>query len=422
MAEVIRDPHSGRPVRMVGTVQDVTAIKRTEEALRQAQKMEAIGQLTGGIAHDFNNLLMVMGGNLELLSDGLDPQQQRLRRFAASALEAVTRGGQLTQRLLAFARRQKLTNEPTDLNKLVASIVPLMHRTLGEQITIETALARETWMTMTDGSQVENAILNLAVNARDAMPKGGRLIIRTENLHLDQAWALGSGDLPAGDYVVLSVSDNGQGMAPEVRDRAFEPFFTTKEAGRGTGLGLSMVYGFVKQSGGHAKILSEIGRGTTVQLFLPRVKAAAQAVEGSNRSALPGGKERVLLVEDEELVRSTVGTMLRGLGYDISEASDGKSALAAIAAGPPFDLVLTDMVMPGGISGWDVAQTVWRDNPQQRFLFSTGYSDNPIFRQAHSDARIRVLSKPYNKQTLAITLREAIDRPVGQDLTRAEGR
>ncbi len=422
MGEVIRDARSGRPVKIVGTVQDVTAIKRTEDALRQAQKMEAIGQLTGGIAHDFNNLLMVMGGNLELLSDGLEPQQQRLRRFANAALEAVTRGGQLTQRLLAFARRQKLASEPTDLNKLVASIVPLMHRTLGEQIAIETVLARETWLTMTDGSQVENAILNLAVNARDAMPDGGRLVIRTENLHLDQGWAMGSGDLPAGDYVLLSVSDNGQGMPPAVRERAFEPFFTTKEAGRGTGLGLSMVYGFVKQSGGDTKILSEIGRGTTVQLFLPRVAAAGQAADAGGKPALPGGTERILLVEDEELVRSTVATMLRGLGYDVSEASEGAVALAAIAAGPPFDLVLTDMVMPGGTSGWDLAQAVWRERPQQRFLFSTGYTDNPIFRQAHGDTRIRVLSKPYNKRTLALTLREAIELPISQELPQAERR
>ncbi len=411
LAEVVRDPVTGRPQKMVGTIQDVTALKRTEEALRQAQKMEAVGQLTGGIAHDFNNLLMVVGGNLELLAEGLPEEEQRLRRFATSALEAVTRGGQLTQRLLAFARRQKLQAEPTDLNRLIGNLVPLLHRALGEQITVETALAGKVWLAMADASQVESAVLNLAVNARDAMPDGGRLLIRTENLHLEQANATGSDGLPAGDYVRISVIDNGQGMPAEVRQRAFEPFFTTKGAGRGTGLGLSMVYGFVKQSGGHVAIQSEVGRGTTIQILLPRDATTATA-ERKSPTGLPGGHERILVVEDEDLVRSTVRTMLQSLGYEISEAADGRQALAAYSADPGFDLVLTDMVMPGGTSGWDLAQAIWRDKPQQRFLFSTGYSDNPIFRQAHLDERIQVLSKPYSKQILATTVRAAIDRPM----------
>jgi PAS domain S-box-containing protein len=412
MGEVIADPLTGRPLKMVGTIQDVTALKRAQEALRQAQKMEAIGQLTGGIAHDFNNLLMVVGGNLELLAEGLNPDQQRLNRFATAALEAVSRGSKLTERLLAFARRQKLRSEPTDLNRLIGNLVPLLHRTLGEQIVVETALAGDIGLTMTDGSQVENAVLNLAVNARDAMPEGGRLIIRTENIHLERAQARGSDDLQPGDYVQLSVSDNGQGMPADVKERAFEPFFTTKSAGRGTGLGLSMVYGFVKQSGGHVRILSEVARGTTVQILLPRVSAAAVKTALGEPAGLPRGHERILLVEDEELVRSTVRVMLQSLGYDISEAADGRQALALLGAGPPFDLVLTDMVMPGGMSGWDLAQAIWRDMPQQRFLFSTGYSDNPIFHQAHLDERIQVLPKPYSKQILATSLRAAIARPM----------
>ncbi len=412
IGELVRDPATGKPLKLVGTVQDVTAVKRTEEALRQAQKMEAVGQLTGGIAHDFNNLLMVVGGNLEMLAEGLAPDQQRLRRLATAALEAVMRGGQLTQRLLAFARRQKLRPEPTDLNRLIGNLVPLLHRTLGEQVTVETALASEVWLSLTDGSQVENAVLNLAVNARDAMPDGGRLIIRTENLHLDRVQAAGSGDLPPGDYVRISVSDNGQGMPAEIRQRVFEPFFTTKEAGRGTGLGLSMVYGFVKQSGGHVAIESEVGRGTSVQILLPRVSAVAQGVEQGSPSSLPRGHERILVVEDEDLVRSTVRTMLESLGYDISEAAEGRQALAMYSAGPVYDLVLTDMVMPGGMSGWDLAQAIWRDRPQQRFLFSTGYSDNPIIRQANLDERVQVLPKPYSKRVLATALRAAIDRPM----------
>jgi PAS domain S-box-containing protein len=412
IGELVRDPATGKPLKLVGTVQDVTAVKRTEEVLRQAQKMEAVGQLTGGIAHDFNNLLMVVGGNLEMLAEGLAPDQQRLHRFATAALEAVMRGGQLTQRLLAFARRQKLRSEPTDLNRLIGNLVPLLHRTLGEQVTVETALASEVWLSITDGSQVENAVLNLAVNARDAMPDGGRLIIRTENLHVDRVQAADSGGLPPGDYVRISVSDNGQGMPAEIRQRVFEPFFTTKEVGRGTGLGLSMVYGFVKQSGGHVAIESEVGRGTAVHILLPRVSAVAQAVEQGSPSSLPRGHERVLVVEDEDLVRSTVRTMLESLGYDISEAAEGRQALAMYSAGPVYDLVLTDMVMPGGISGWDLAQAIWRDRPQQRFLFSTGYSDNPIIRQANLDERVQVLPKPYSKRVLATAMRAAIDRPM----------
>jgi len=293
----------------------------------------------------------------------------------------------------------------------IGNLVPLLHRTLGAQVTVETALASEAWLSMTDVSQVENAVLNLAVNARDAMPDGGRLIIRTENLHVDGVQA-GSGELPPGDYVRISVSDNGQGMPPEIRQRAFEPFFTTKEAGRGTGLGLSMVYGFVKQSGGHVAIESEVGRGTAVQIFLPRVSAAAQGVEQGSPSSLPRGHERILVVEDEDLVRSTVRTMLESLGYDISEAAEGRQALAMYSAGPGYDLVLTDMVMPGGMSGWDLAQAIWRDRPQQRFLFSTGYSDNPIIHQASLDERVQVLPKPYSKRVLAAALRAAIDRPM----------
>jgi PAS domain S-box-containing protein len=412
IGEVVRDQATGKPLKLVGTVQDVTAMKRTEDALRQAQKMEAVGQLTGGIAHDFNNLLMVVGGNLEMLAEGLAPDQRRLRRFATAALEAVMRGGQLTQRLLAFARRQKLRPEPTDLNRLIGNLVPLLHRTLGEQVTVETALASEMWLSLTDGSQVENAVLNLAVNARDAMPDGGRLIIRTENLHLGRVQAADTGGLPPGDYVRISVSDNGQGMPAEIRQRAFEPFFTTKEAGRGTGLGLSMVYGFVKQSGGHVAIESEVGRGTSVQILLPRVSAVAQGGEQRSPAGIPRGHERILVVEDEDLVRSTVRTMLESLGYDISEAAEGRQALAMYSAGPGYDLVLTDMVMPGGMSGWDLAQAIWRDRPQQRFLFSTGYSDNPIIRQANLDKRVQVLPKPYSKRVLATALRAAIDRPV----------
>jgi PAS domain S-box-containing protein len=417
VAEVIRDPLTSRPIRMVGTVQDITQIASTEEALRQAQKMEAIGQLTGGIAHDFNNLLMVIGGNLELLEEGIDANQVRLRRFAGIALDAVSRGGQLTQRLLAFARRQSLKSEAIDINRLIGNLVPLLHRTLGEQIAVETALAPDLWRAFCDASQLENALVNLAVNARDAMPERGRLVIRSENLHLDQTWVGETTDLKPGDYVMLAVSDTGHGMSAKVRERAFEPFFTTKAAGRGTGLGLSMVYGFVKQSGGHIKIYSEPGHGTTVKLFLPRSDEGAIAGKADDLEPdLPRGNERILLVEDEEMVRTTVSSMLQVLGYAVSEAADGNAALAMIAADPSFDLVFTDVVMPGGISGWDLAERAWLQRPQLKFLFSTGYTDNPILRRAQLDARIQVLAKPYNKRTLALILRSVIEKPGGSAL------
>jgi len=411
MSDLIRDPETLAPIKMVGTVQDITAVKRTEDALRQAQKMEAIGQLTGGIAHDFNNLMTVVGGNLELLGEGLASGDPRLQKFARMAHDAVLRGGNLTQRLLAFARRQNLQPAETDLNGLVLNLVPLLHHSLGEQVTVETALGSDIWKTLCDASQLENALLNLAVNARDAMANGGRLTIRTENLSLERAWASENSDWPPGDYVMVAVSDTGQGMPPDVRDKVFEPFFTTKDSGKGTGLGLSMVYGFVKQSGGQIKIYSEVGHGTTVKLFLPRAQASGASGRPKSETDIPRGSERVLLVEDDEMVRATAATMLRDLGYRVTEATDGRSALALIESKPPFDLILTDVVMPGGMTGWDMAQAIWMKRPGMKVLFSTGYTDDPIFRNSGRDRRIQVLSKPYSKRGLALKLREAIDRP-----------
>jgi len=404
----VRD-RQGRLTHFIGVLTDVTARHNLEGQLRQALKIEAVGKLAGGIAHDFNNLLMVAHGNLELLGEALAAGERRASTFLVEAQKAIARGAELTRRLLAFSRLQPLRTAPTDLNQLIGELIPLLRRTLGENIDIETALERDRCVCMVDRSQTENALLNLAVNARDAMPRGGHLTIATQRVTLKGD---GPPDLPAGSYIRLSVTDTGDGMPAEVAERAFEAFFTTKEAGKGTGLGLSMVYGFARQSGGHATLTSEIGRGTTVSLYLPQAPAEVDGLTPGRASPrIPFGSESILLVEDEAAVRGTIRLMLEDFGYRVVEVGDGQTALECLQQGLNVDLVLTDVVMPGNVNGWQLAQRVWQANPQQKVLFSTGYADNPIMQEITADPRIRVLRKPFSRRDLAVMVRATLDQP-----------
>ncbi len=396
----------------IGIVRDIRQRKESEQQLRQAQKMEAVGHLTGGIAHDFNNLLTAILGNLEMLQDRveLDPSA---RKFMDIAFRAADRGADLTQRLLAFSRKQTLSPEAADINKLVQRVTELMRRTLGEDIEIETVLAGGLWPATVDPGQLESALLNLAINARDAMPEGGKLTIETANSHLDQAYTDAHEEVNPGQYVRVAVTDTGTGMPPEVVARAFEPFFTTKEIGLGSGLGLSMVYGFVKQSAGHVNIYSEPGHGTTVKLYLPKAAAtdqAARAAEPSQR-AQPMGDETVLVVEDDPDVRAFVVAALGVLGYRVMEAEDGPAALALLNQVSRIDLLLTDVVLPRGMNGRQVAEEVRKRYPRLKTLFSSGYTENAIVHQGTLDKDAELLAKPYTREALAQKVRRVLDAP-----------
>jgi len=379
---------------------DVTDARRREQQLREAQKMEAIGRLTGGVAHDFNNLLAVILGNVEILEERLAADAEA-RKLARNSMRAALRGAELTQRLLAFARRQPLKPEPTDLNQLVSSVAELLRRTLGAQIAIETRLAPRPVSVLVDPGQLENALLNLAFNARDAMPSGGRLTIATGEA--DRAPEVEA----EGAFATVAVSDTGTGMEPEVAARAFEPFFTTKEPGKGSGLGLSMVYGFARQSSGGVALETQPGRGATVTLFLPRSTAAGDAALEEWQPQRTEGGERVLLVEDSEDVRALARRMLESLGYEVTEAEDAAAALAALERAEGFDLLLTDVMLPGGINGDELARQAQGKRPEIKVLCMSGYSDQGQ-RLAGSDARLRLLSKPFRRADLARALRETL--------------
>ncbi|MBJ3783163.1 PAS domain S-box protein [Devosia sediminis] len=394
-------------VHFTGIIHDLSAQKATEQALRQAQKMEAMGQLTGGIAHDFNNLLTVIIGNLEMLEAKLTTSGQR--ELAIEALEAADLGARLTARLLAFARRSHLEPEVVNLNDFVLGLTDMLHRTMGSTISLSNALTPRLWMTRIDPSQVESAIVNLAVNARDAMPQGGRLIIETGNVSVDAAMSEDLDGLAPGDYVRLSVADTGEGMPADVRERAFEPFFTTKEKGRGTGLGLSMIYGFAKQSGGHATIYSEIGRGTSVNIYLPRHGTASAVEAEPEEAAVPPAGKTVLVVEDDPRVRKLTVTRLETLGYATLVAADAHEALAILGRGAEVDLVFTDLVMPGGISGYELARRVAEQWPGLNVLLTSGYADELVRRDEDAIAHLKVLSKPYRMADLAQAIAEALE-------------
>jgi PAS domain S-box-containing protein len=393
----------------VGIINDLTERRSTEDRLRRSQRMEAIGQLTGGIAHDFNNLLAIILGNLELLleTDDLSPD---VRSLGLEAMDAGERGAELVRRLLAFARKQQLEPRAFNLNDRLPDIVQLLGRTLGEAVQIHTRAAEDLSEALADPSQVDDAVVNLAINARDAMPEGGVLIIETANVFLDEEYAQQHLDVTAGEYVMLAVTDTGTGMTPDVAARALEPFFTTKPAGRGTGLGLSQVYGFVKQSGGHVSIYSELGHGTTIKIFLPRSATTAQAAPPprARGGSLPTGTESILIVEDNPDVRRLVRRQLTELGYTIHEASNGPEALTMLRSQLAVDLMFTDIIMPEGMTGYELAGQARDSRPNLKILFTSGYTAIGAA-QDHERGDVPLLSKPYRKSELAHFIRSALD-------------
>jgi signal transduction histidine kinase/CHASE3 domain sensor protein/CheY-like chemotaxis protein len=392
------------------TISDMTKRAQSEAVLREAQKMQAIGQLTGGIAHDFNNLLTVILGNLELTRTRLDsdhPLQTRIERAAWAA----NRGATLTSQLLAFARKQPLAPAPIDLAATMPDLIPLLRRTLGEHIDVRYVETAGLWPAMADAAQLENAVLNLALNARDAMPGGGRLTIELANKVLDQAYARNHIEVTPGDYTMLAVSDTGHGMTPDILARVFEPFFTTKPDGKGTGLGLAMVFGFVKQSGGHVNIYSEPGEGTTVRLYLPRAISNSQA--GGQRSGmpvdLPRGSATVLIVEDEPAVREIATAILGDLGYRVLEASDGEEGLRVFGANAgAIDMLLTDVVLPGKVRGREMAERIGAIRPEVKVLFMSGYTENSIVHHGRLDDGVQLIGKPFKREQLACKVAEVL--------------
>jgi PAS domain S-box-containing protein len=388
---------------------------KAEEASRQSQKMEAIGQLTGGVAHDFNNLLQVILGNIDTVqrryaNKGPLHRDADFRRLTDAVLRGAERGATLTQQLLAFSRRQPLEPKPIDANKLVSGMSDLIRRTLGERISVETILAGGLWRVSADANQLETALLNLALNARDAMPRGGKLTVETANAFLDDAYAETHDEVEPGQYVLIAMSDTGEGMNAEIIARAFEPFFTTKEIGRGTGLGLSQVYGFVKQSGGHVKIYSEIAEGTTVKLYLPRLISGDATIVGPSETLAPRGErgETILVVEDDPDVRSYSAGLLRELGYAVIEAADGTIALGFLDTLINVDLLFTDVGLPGGVNGRQLADEARRRHPGLKVLFTTGYARNAIVHQGRLDPGVDLIGKPFTFSGLANKVRQML--------------
>ncbi|WP_262048336.1 PAS domain-containing sensor histidine kinase [Bradyrhizobium sp. Bra78] len=391
----------------VGIVHDLTARKLTEQQLQQAQKMETVGQLSGGIAHDFNNLLTVIIGNAEHLSEQLKARPD-LRQFADDICESGERGAELTQRLLAFSRRQLLQPQTIDCRELLESMLKLFKRTLRENIEIKTAFGPGTIQAFADRAQLESAVLNLALNAQDAMPAGGHLTLSTELAAIDEDYRALHPEVMSGSYALISVTDDGEGMRSDVIEHAFEPFFTTKEVGKGSGLGLSMVYGFAKQSDGHVSIYSEEGLGTTVRIYLPRAGAAHSLADvQESEEAVPLGHETILIAEDDPFVRSSVIVRVEALGYRVVAAVNGKEALQRLRTDPGIDMLFTDIIMPGGFSGWDLADQARRIRPGLPVLFTSGYALETLVEQGCTQAQAVVLTKPYRKAELAQRLRDA---------------
>jgi len=401
---VLRDDN-GKAIRMIGSMLDVTERRQLDEQLRQAQKLEAVGHLTGGIAHDFNNLLTVILGNAELITEQLG-MHSHLRDYGNMIITAAERGSELTNRLLAFARKQPLHPQAIDLVALFNDLKELLQRTLTEHVEIEIKHPEQLALIEADRVQLESALLNLAINAHDAMPKGGRLLIETANTTLDADYVELFPDVKAGDYVMIALSDTGWGMDEETLEQVFEPFFTTKEVGKGSGLGLSMVYGFIKQSDGHIRIYSEPGEGTCVKLYLPRLQnAKAEPVAAIQLAQPERGKEHIFVVEDDALVRDHVVKLLTSLGYQISQASSGDEALEKLPSLAPVDLLFTDIVMPGKLNGPDLADAALKQYPDLKVMFTSGYTEETIMHRGRLNDGVHLLSKPYRRHQLAEKLR-----------------
>jgi PAS domain S-box-containing protein len=398
----------GKVVRMVGGITDISDRMRLEEQLRQSQRLESLGQLTGGVAHDFNNLLGIIYGNLELLGEELGDRPE-LQEMLQSALRASERGASLTRSLLAFSRQQPLDPHAIDPNVHVEEMIALLKRTVPENIEIR-FVPSCTWTCEADAGQLQNALLNLVVNARDAMPSGGRLTLETGNARLDENYSATHAEVASGEYVVIAVSDTGIGMSPEVVARVFEPFFTTKDVGKGTGLGLSMVYGFAKQSLGHVSIYSELGVGTTVRLYLPRSGGTDDSSAGNVTTDAHGGGEIILVVEDDADMLGMTSKLLRALGYRVMTAAGAEAALEIVQRRTAFDLLLTDVVLPGSMNGRLLADEVLRQRPETRVVFMSGYTENAILHHGRLDEGVHLLQKPFLKRELASKLREAFGR------------
>ena len=426
----------GRPEKLLAVSRDITEQKRiegelrelndtlerrieertrelraSEDQLRQSQKLDAIGQLTGGVAHDFNNLLTGISGSLEILQTRLARGQfTDVDRFISAAQGASKRAAALTHRLLAFSRRQTLDPKPTNANRLIAGMEDLVRRTVGPSIEVETVLAEDLWITLCDASQLENSVLNLCINARDAMPDGGKLTIETANTSLDRRTAREQ-DMAAGQYVMVCVTDTGSGMAPDVIERAFDPFYTTKPMGQGTGLGLSMTYGFAKQSGGQVRIYSEVDKGTTMRIFLPR-HAGEEDAESlpAQLAEVPRAQagETILIVDDDEAVRMLVTEVLQELGYGAIEAADGTSGLNVLQSNARIDLLITDVGLPGGMNGRQIADAARVHRPGLKVLFITGYAENAVVRNGYLEAGMQIMIKPFTMEALAARIQDVI--------------